>query len=431
MSDLDLAWVRAQFPGLSDTWALLDNAGGSVPTRAVIDRVTDYLTHDAVQLGATYPRSQAAMEKVRAGEAAMARLLGCDPDEIVVGPSTTMNAMILARALGAHMKPGDEVVVTDADHEANVHPWVDLRERGVEVRTWKLKPETGRLHLEDLEPLLSERTRLVAFTHCSNVVGHLQDVAAITSAVHDAGAMVCVDGVAYAPHRRADVRALDVDFYLFSPYKVYGPHVGVLYGKTGASPRREGAAPLLHRRGPDPVQAAAGQSQPRTHRLARRASSTTSRRSTTTTAGAPPATRSTAPSSASPITKPPSLRGCSRTSNSRSDIQIVGDLCSPTGRSGCRRSRSRSRASHRARSPRASRPIRIAVRHGHFYAYRAVEALGLLDAGGVVRVSMVHYDTLEEVDRLVAGTGGHPGLVNGRWPARIRGDERCCAEPRP
>jgi selenocysteine lyase/cysteine desulfurase len=146
-----------------------------------------------------------------------------------MGPSTSMLLRILSLSLGRTFSPGDEVIVTNCDHEANIGPWVDLP--GVTVRTWRLNPETLELHLDDLRALLTERTRLVAVTHTSNVLGTINPIKDIARVVHDAGAMICVDGVAYAPHRAIDVQDLDVDFYALSFYKVYGPHYALLYGK--------------------------------------------------------------------------------------------------------------------------------------------------------------------------------------------------------
>jgi selenocysteine lyase/cysteine desulfurase len=210
----------------------MDNAGGSVPCRQVIDRVRDHMESRPVQLGASYALSVAAREAVDAGRRAAALLVGAEVDEIVLGASMTVLTQQLASVLRASWSEADEVVVTNLDHEANVGPWRRLEETGIVVREWRFRKDTLTLHVEDLEPLLSARTRLVAFTHCSNIVGTVVvDVESIAARIRAAGALSCVDGVALAPHRRIDVKALGVDFYLASLYKVYGPHLGLMFGR--------------------------------------------------------------------------------------------------------------------------------------------------------------------------------------------------------
>ena len=226
---LDVGFARSHFPALDQGWALFDNAGGSVAPRTVIDRATDYLRRYMVQLGASYRASAEALELVERGKRAAAELLGAEAGEIVIGPSSTMNVLVLAGALGSTLKAGDEVVVTNLDHEANSGAWRRLAERGVVVKQWNFDPESYALLPSDLEPLLSSRTRLVCFTHCSNLIGTIHDVAGIARLAHAAGARVVVDGVAFAPHRRVDVKALGVDCYLVSLYKVFGPHLAALY----------------------------------------------------------------------------------------------------------------------------------------------------------------------------------------------------------
>ncbi len=227
----DVAFARAQFPSLEDSWALFENAGGTVVPNQVLDRLTDYMRECQVQPAGAYGPSQDAAERIRAAQRLMEEMMGAEPGEVMVGPSTTMNVYLLAQAVRPWFAEGDEIVVTNLDHEANSGAWRRLADSGITIREWRIEPETAELQTAALEPLLSDRTRLVCFPHCSNIAGGFNDVAAITRLVHDAGALVCVDGVAYAPHRQLDVKAWDVDFYLCSPYKIYGPHLGLLYGK--------------------------------------------------------------------------------------------------------------------------------------------------------------------------------------------------------
>ena len=229
---LDLAFVRAQFPALASGFAFLDNAGGSQILDGVVDRIRDYLLTTNVQLGASYRVSQDASARLHEAQVRTAELLNAArPEEIVMGPTSTVLLQFLARAMAGQFAPGDEVVVSRADHESNIGPWVGLEAHGVVVKTWELNRDTGALELDDLERVMTPRTRLVAVTHASNIFGAIQPIAAISRFVHQRKARICVDGVAYAPHRAVDVTAWDVDYYALSFYKVYGPHHAVLYGK--------------------------------------------------------------------------------------------------------------------------------------------------------------------------------------------------------
>ena len=174
---------------------------------------------------------------------AMAAMINAQPEEVMIGPSTSMNVFLLAQALKPGFREGDEIVVTSLDHEANVGAWRKLAADGVTVREWRFDRESFALEPSGLGALLNERTRLVCFGHCSNITGGFTDVPALVRTIHDAGALACVDGVAYAPHRAIDVKAWDVDFYLCSTYKLYGPHLALLYGKRAHFER---AAPLNH-----------------------------------------------------------------------------------------------------------------------------------------------------------------------------------------
>ncbi len=228
---LDPSSVRPFFPGLESDWIYMDNAGGSQIARPVVDRVQSYLLESNVQHGASYEPSRLATARVAAGVQAVADFMGCAHDEVVLGPSTSMLLKNLARSIESEFVPGDEIVVSRCDHEANVGPWVDLEKKGVKIVFWDPNPETLELRSEDLDPLLTRRTKLVAFTHCSNLIGTIHDVQAVTHRVRSHGAMTCIDGVAYAPHRCLDVEAWGADFYVFSLYKTYGPHCAALYGR--------------------------------------------------------------------------------------------------------------------------------------------------------------------------------------------------------
>ena len=229
---IDIDFVRKQFPALQKDFVFMDNAGGSQVLGKVVERISGYLVHHNVQLGASYKVSAEAGKKLKYATSRITELLNASRDEeVVIGSSTTMLLRILSLTISQQWKKGDEIIVTDTDHEANVSPWMDLKEKGFEVKIWKVNPETLELDIEDLKKLMTGKTRLVAVTHASNVLGTINPIKKIAKEVHAAGALICVDGVAYAPHRKVDVQDLDADFYTFSWYKTYGPHLAVMYGK--------------------------------------------------------------------------------------------------------------------------------------------------------------------------------------------------------
>lgn len=229
---MDIEFVRKQFPALDRDFIFMDNAGGSQVLGKVVERISGYLVHHNVQLGASYKVSQEAGEKLNYATSRIAELVNARrKEEVVIGSSTTMLLRILSHTISESWKKGDQVIVTNTDHEANVSPWMDLEKKGVEVKVWKVNKNTLQLELDELKKLLNPRTKLVAVTHTSNVLGTINPIKEISAIVHKAGALICVDGVAYAPHRMIDVQDLDVDFYTFSWYKTYGPHLAVMYGK--------------------------------------------------------------------------------------------------------------------------------------------------------------------------------------------------------
>lgn len=229
---MDINFVRRQFPALEQEFTYMDNAGGSQTLSKVAERISGYLLHHNVQLGASYKVSKEAGEKLSYATNEVSKFINASrPEEVVIGPSSSMLLRILSLCISKQWQEGDEVIVTNTDHEANVSPWTDLQEKGIKVKIWKVNPETLELDISDLEKLLSRRTKLVAVTHASNVLGTINPIKEIAELVHKAGALICVDGVAYAPHRQVNVREWDVDFYVFSWYKTYGPHLGMMYGK--------------------------------------------------------------------------------------------------------------------------------------------------------------------------------------------------------
>lgn len=229
---LDIDFVRSNFPAFSEPslegQAFFENAGGSYTCGQVIDRLTRTYRSRKVQPYAPYAASQVAGAEMDEARSRLAKLMGVETDELSFGPSTTQNTYVLAQAFRQFMSPGEAIIVTNQDHEANTGAWRQLANKGIVVREWKVNPETGHLDTDDLEDLLDEKVRLVCFPHCSNVVGEINPVLEITALCHAAGAFVCVDGVSYAPHGFVDVGNLGPDIYLFSSYKTYGPHQGIM-----------------------------------------------------------------------------------------------------------------------------------------------------------------------------------------------------------
>jgi cysteine desulfurase family protein (TIGR01976 family) len=237
MPALDLAQVRAAFPALMRTHAghpvaYFDGPGGTQVPRVVAERMADYLLHHNANTHWVYPTSIETDAALVAARQAMADFLGADASEIVFGANMTTLTFHLARALGRGWGPGDEIVVTELDHHANIAPWQALaKERGVTVRSVGFDPATGELDWPALEAAVTTRTRLLAVGAASNALGTINDVARAARVAHAAGALCFVDAVAYAPHVLVDVRAIDCDFLACSSYKFYGPHLGILYGR--------------------------------------------------------------------------------------------------------------------------------------------------------------------------------------------------------
>ena len=233
---LDSSWVRAQFPSLhtqvqGQPAAFLDGpAGTQVPTR-VIHAIQNYLLTSNANTGGAFLTSRRTEEIIGNSRAAMADFFHCDRDEVVFGQNMTTITFAVSRAIARELKARDEIVLTVLDHDANYSPWKALEEKGIVTRTVDIREDDCTLDLDDLKNKLNEKTRVVAVGYASNAVGTINPVVEIARLAHAAGAMIYVDAVHYAPHGLIDVKALDCDFLVCSPYKFFGPHMGALYGK--------------------------------------------------------------------------------------------------------------------------------------------------------------------------------------------------------
>jgi len=400
---LDLAYVRRQFPafsqaGLGDQ-AFFENAGGSYACGPVIDRLTRFYRERKVQPYAPYAAAQAGGAEMDEARARLAAMMGVATVELSFGPSTTANTYVLAQAVRRWLKPGEAIVVTNQDHEANSGPWRRLAEDGVEIREWQIDPVTGHLDPARLVPLLADgRVRLVCFPHCSNVVAEINPVAAIVAMAHAAGAATCVDGVSYAPHGLPDVAELGTDIYLFSAYKVYGPHQGIMVIREGLGMRLPNQghyfnAESLYKRftpaGPDHAQIAASAGMAdyfdalHAHHFA---------------PDTDPARRGHA---VHDLMRAHEVAICQPLLDylaARNDLRLIGPRDAG------------------ARAPtvavaldRAAEPVSAALAGhgincwaGDFYAVRPLTALGIDLDLGVLRLSMTHYTSAEDVSRLIA-----------------------------
>jgi selenocysteine lyase/cysteine desulfurase len=405
--DLDIDFVRTQFPAFAEPslqgWSFFENAGGSYACGQVIQALRRYYVETKVQPYGPYPASAEAGEAMDRSRSRWAQALGVGPGDVHFGPSTSMNCYVLANAFAAGLGPGDEVVVTNQDHEANTGAVRRAAGRaGAAVVEWRTDPGTGLLELDRLADLLSAKTRLVTVPHCSNIVGQENDVAAIAELVHEVGARLVVDGVSYAPHTLPDVAGLGADVYLFSLYKTYSVHQGLMVTRNGVLDElpnqghgfnRRHPAKLLTPAGPDHAQeAAAGAVLDYVEALHRHHLG-------------PPSGLRAATAAVSGLWRRHEaslLPAVLERLGSAGTVRLLGPPEAPPG------------GLHRCptvafvpldRSPQevADRLAghRIMCSSGHFYAYRVLQGLGIDPERGVVRLSWVHYTSAGDIARLL------------------------------
>jgi cysteine desulfurase family protein (TIGR01976 family) len=409
MTTFDVSLVRSQFPALSQTVngqpaVFLDGPGGTQVPQRVIDAIGAYLTRANSNTHGGFLTSQRTDETIEAAHRAMADFLGCDPDEVVFGANMTSLTFMISRSIGREIQPGDEIVLTRLDHDANFSPWKALEERGALIKVVDIDIEDCTLDMDDLRRQITPKTKLVAVGYASNAVGTINDVAEVTRLAHAVGAMSYIDAVHYAPHGPIDVRAIDCDFLACSPYKFFAPHAGTLYGK------RE----HLQRLRPYKVRPAGNEIPDRWE---------TGTKNHEGMAGVTAA------------------------------IEYLADLGQKTGATGDRRALLHSVMStiqayerglveqlisglleipgltfYGIREPErfGQRTPTVSVRveghtprelaealgergiftwDGNYYALNLTERLGVEERGGMLRIGLVHYNTAEEVDRLLAALG--------------------------
>ena len=403
---LDIDFVKAQFPAfkdpLSSKWSFFENAGGSYVPHNVIKHLNNFMTSTKVQPYAEFDISAIAGNNMDKATELFAEMINARKDEIIIGASTTMNLYVLSNAMKHFIKLGDEVIVTNQDHEANIGAWRRLESYGAVIKEWKINTENAELEIEDLKALLTNKTKIVAVTHCSNIVGSINNLQSIAKLVHEYNAFLVGDGVSYAPHGLPNVKDLDVDFYTFSLYKTYGPHLGLLYGKKeilNQLPNQnheflEGDVPYtLNPGGPNHEELSClvgiyeyfnnlyNHHFPDENNTLRKKIEKINE-----------LISNHEEQIANPLLE---------YLNSRNDIKLIG----------------KKKIENKNRAPtiaftfvnQSSKKISdqlvkngIATRNDNFYAWRCLKALGIDVDDGVVRTSMVHYNTREDVEKLIS-----------------------------
>ena len=404
LAALDLKFVRRQFPAFEEpAWrgqAFFDNAGGSFACGQVIEHLNRYYRQTKLQPYGLHPLSRRAGEEMDQAHARLADWLGITADEVHLGPSTSQNMYVLAQAFAACLAPGDEIVVTNQDHEANSGVWRRLAAHGFVIKEWCVDTESGWLDPRQLDSLLTRKTRVVAFTHCSNILGQINPVADLCARAHAAGAVAVVDGVSFAGHGLPDVSALGADIYLFSLYKTFGPHQGLMVVRAPVLERLGNQAHYFNGAerhkwlvpaGPDHAQvaASAGVADYLTalyrHHFGQ--------------------------SEADPGEKAERVRQAIRATETAL-LENLLDFCrhdprvrllGPTN--------TQERAATVSLRTLTASPKEIAARlsdrgivagAGHFYAVRLLEAMGISAETGVLRLSFVHYTSPEDLRQLLA-----------------------------
>ena len=401
---LDLKFVRTQFPAFSEPslngWAFFENAGGSYPCIQFINRLTSFYMKNKVQVNYPYPASMLAGALMEASYKRFADYLNVEDSEIHFGPSTTQNIYVLANAMRPMWKDGDEIIVSCQDHEANAGAWRKLASQGIKILEWHVNSETGLLSLGELDRLFSERTKMVAFPHCSNIIGYVNPVKEISQMAHKHGALSVVDGVGYAPHGFPDIKDLESDIYLFSLYKTFGPHLGLMYVKNSLIAKMENQShffkegmtrSMLTPAGPDHAQIAAASGiidyfdAVYEHHFDK---------------NEPPAQKNRALNRLFHEHEKELLETLLAFLRSRNDIQIIGpntiDARAPI-------------VSIIPKNKDLKKVYAILTEHklmlgmGHFYAVRPLMDMNIPRQPGVLRISFLHYTSKEDINQLITG----------------------------
>jgi len=402
---LDIDYVRSQFPAFTDPlskdWSFFENAGGSYVPKNVIDKLTEFMTSTKVQPYAEYPMSKIAGENMDKATNLFAKMINAKSNEILIGGSTSINLYVLSNALKHIINPGDEVIVTNQDHEANIGAWRKLSEHGIKINEWKFNPDSAELELDELKNLITEKTKFICVCHTSNVVASINNLKDIITLAHQNNIKVVGDGVAYMAHDIADLKDLDIDFYGFSLYKTYGPHLALLYGKRDLLLETknlnheflEGSVPYtLNPGGPNHEELGClsgitdyyetlydhhfGENNLDLHRKGKKVFELVSKHEEVLMKEL-----------IDFLKTKKSIRMIGKQTHARCDRM-------PTVSFTVKDKSSLHVAQEAGRN-------NIGIRNGEFYAWRCLQGLGIEPNDGVVRVSMVHYNSIEEVRKLI------------------------------
>ena len=406
MNEFDVQWARAQFPSLEQREAgqplvFFDNPGGTQVTRGVIDAVSDYYLRRNANQGGAFPTSRRTDATVLSARSAMAALLNASEEELIFGANMTTLTFHLARSIGEMLRPGDEIVLTNLDHDANIAPWLELAAQGVVVKFVDFDPADCTLDPAVFRAALTDRTRLVAITHASNAVGTVPDVAALIRMAHAVGAWAFVDAVQYVPHNSIDVQALDCDFLACSAYKFFGPHAGILYGKAAhlrqLTPHKVRPAkdtlPYRWETGTQNHEGMAGIAAAVSHfqEIGERSGQPTDSPRAAVVAGMQSIhtyMRGLSAHLLQGLAQIPELQLYGLTDLNRLDERV------PTFAFTWPRLSPRATAEYLGQNG-------VCCWSGNYYAVRLMEQLGLEGQGGAVRIGLAHYNTFQEVDRLL------------------------------
>ncbi len=402
---LDIDYVRSQFPAfkdpLSKNWSFFENAGGSYVPLNVINRLNKFMISTKVQPYAEYTMSKIAGEDMDYATKIFAKMINAKENEILIGGSTSINLYVLSNALKHLLNPGDEVIVTNQDHEANISPWRRLENNKANIVEWKFNLDSHDLEIEDLKKLITPKTKILAVTHCSNIIGTINNIKKITKLAHENNIIVIADGVSYAPHGLPDVKDLDVDFYTFSLYKTYGPHLALLYGKEEILKKLpnqnheflNGKYPYtLNPGGPNHEELASligiyeYFDKLYEHHFKKKEKNIRKKIEKINLLFA-----NHEEQIANPLLE---------YINNDKDLKLIGkNIINKRNRAPTISFTSRSKTSKEISNHLVNN--KIATRNDNFYAWRCLEALNIDTKDGVIRTSIVHYNTMEEVGKLI------------------------------
>ena len=401
---LDLEFVRSHFPAFSEPtlkgWAFFENAGGSYPCIQFINRLTDFYMKNKVQVYYPYPASTLAGKLMDASYKKFADYLHVDESEVHFGPSTTQNIYVLANAMRPMWNDGDEIIVSCQDHEANAGAWRRLEKQGIKIIEWHVNANTGLLEINTLKTLFSDKTKMVAYPHCSNVIGHINPVKEISKMTREKGAISVVDGVGLAPHGFPNIKDLEVDIYLFSLYKTFGPHLGLMYVAKELAMKMENQSHYfkegilkskLTPAGPDHAQIASASGiidyfdAIYEHHFDK---------------STEPTERNKAVNTLFLEHENSLLEELLNFLKSRDDIQIVGPE-SIENRAPIVSIIPKNKRIKRVYADLTKHKLMLGI--GHFYAVRPLQDMNIDEQTGVIRISFLHYTSMEDVHQLING----------------------------